>query len=710
LKKKFILLFAFCMLGVFATVFSTEVYVRFGRNAVLPAMQKGQKKIKSELLPLSAKLISKYGVATQARSMSFMNNDILQRTFKLSVPDNVDVNVFIKELQLQKNVESVERIYKHYVFSVPNDSFYADTVAVYNLKWHLDLVNAEGAWDLADGNPDIKLAVVDNAIWGEHEDLQIPSSLQYDMVADSVGSSYPLDIAPESSIAQSLSHGTHCAGNAGAIKNNGIGVASLASGVTLMACGGWNLDELQGIVNPFQGIIWAAENGAKIISCSWGNTEYNETDAEIIRQCYEKGILVIVAAGNNGKTDRHYPAAYSGAFSVASVDADHRLASGSTRGEWVTIAAPGGRNSNNHNMSVFSTVSHYSTLAYGTPSSPFYHKFYDRKTGTSMACPIVASLAGLMLSKDSTLSPAQIITIIKATAQDKTLGLNISQNSGVIDAAAAMNAVCSKIKCGNAVRNFSAERIYFDSVKVAWSAPLDTYSIKGYAVYRNNLLLYDCYTDTFFYDRDLTAGSAGSGAAGELREYMIHPVYYDSEVLQSSGYASVHIPVFYTLTLSAAEGGSAVVSEAGYPNYKQNTNVSCIATPDSGYSFAGWYNGDSIVSTDNIYSISVNRNISLEARFIMNASIEDRHVYKNEICIYPNPASGYVYVSGLGLGACVAEFEILDMNGRRVLSGTLSVGSAGKIDVSSLKKGAYVLRVNGLQAGGQKKSHILIKS
>ncbi len=521
MKKTFILLL---MLSVLGTMFSTEIYVRFKSNAALPQIQKGKKKITAKSLPLPSKLMSKYGVSSQARSMSFMSNNILQRTFKISIPDDVDVNIFLEELQLQDNVELVERVPEDYILTVPNDSFYG-TISGYNLKWHLDLINAERAWDSVQGNPNIRVAVVDNAIWGEHEDLQIPPSLQYDIVNDAVGRAYPLDIEPNSRLANSLSHGTHCAGNVGAIKNNGIGIASLASGITLMGCGGWNLRNPNLVIGGYDGIVWAAENGARVISCSWGSngtSAYTNTQAEIIRECYENGILVIVAAGNDNVSTISYPGGYRGAISVGSVDSDHKLSSFSNFGSWVDIAAPGGLDGRN---SIFSSMFSYSKVSL-IPTSPFFRVFYDFMAGTSMACPIVASLAGLMLSKDSTLTPAQIISLMQMTAQDRDSGLNINPYSGVIDAAAAINAVGANIKYGNPVSNFTVQRIFFDSIKVEWGRPKDTFALKGYVIYIDSVLFDSCYTGTFFYDNNLVGGKS------VIRNYTVNPVYQDSSVLQ----------------------------------------------------------------------------------------------------------------------------------------------------------------------------------
>ncbi|MDR1974612.1 MAG: S8 family serine peptidase [Bacteroidales bacterium] len=693
--------FIICFLMIISSyTFSAEIYVKFKRDIAVPKVTKGQKKISAKSLPLSSKLLSQYNVAEQARSMSFMDNSVLERTFKISIPDSVDVDIFIDELAGNSSVEMVERVPENRIYMIPNDTFYG-TVSGRNLKWHLDLINAEQAWDSAQGNPNIIVAVVDNAVYGHHEDLGIPDHLQYDMVHDTVGISYPVGIDPNTSLGRAASHGTHCAGNVGAISNNSVGIASLASGVTLMGCGGWRLDMLDRVINAYDGVIWAAEHGARVISCSWGLNEYSRTNEEIIRSCYEKGIVVVAAAGNDGISEKQYPAAYNGAIAVASVDGTRNLSYFSNYGKWVTIAAPGGYNSI---TSIFSTVFHYSSLGISN-SSPFYQKRYDQMAGTSMACPIVASLVGLMLSKDSTLTVDQITTILQNSAQDKEfMNQDLNMFAGTIDAAAAISEASPHKKRGNAVRSLSADRIYFDSVCLKWSAPIDSFSVRGYVIYCNDVIVDSCLTDTVWYDKNIVEGT---------KEYVVIPVYYDSNVLQVRKAVSVDIPAFYSLTLSGSSGGTVTTYTQGYPRYEKNSVVAAVAIPDSGYVFVEWSSADGLHSA-NPYNVRMTKNISLSAEFEpLSSGIDDELPNSESVGVFPNPAGNFVTISALGVE--LRKIEIFDVRGRKVLqaggaglseSGAgLSGSSAGlsgngaglsgkTINISSLKSGIYLFRIS----------------
>ncbi|MDR2556462.1 MAG: S8 family serine peptidase [Bacteroidales bacterium] len=698
-------IFLFLMVSVFSitTVFATatDVYVRFKSNVSVPKVTKNQKKVISKSLPVSQKILDKYNVAPQARSMSFMHSSALERTFKLSVPDGADVDLFMQELREDTRVEMVERVPESRIFMVPNDTFYG-TISNHNLKWHLDYINAEQAWDLASGNPNIIVAVVDNAVYAPHEDLYIADSLQYDMVDDTVGISYPLGIDPSTSLGRSISHGTHCAGNIAAINNNGIGIASLASGVTLMGCGGCDLDNPEVVANAYDGVIWAAEHNAKVISCSWGNNGYSRTHEEIMLMCYEKGIIVVAAAGNDGVSDMHYPAAYKGVISVASTDSDHSLSYFSNRGRWVTVAAPGGFNISDSWFAIFSTVYHYSRR--GTSySSPLYHKRYDDMSGTSMACPIVSSLIALMLSKDSTLTVDQIVTILQNSAQDKEFRLDINSFSGTIDAAAAITAVTASYgKRGNAVRSLSAVRIRFDSVCIKWSAPEDGFTIRGYSIYRNNVLLDSCYADTVLYDIITTSG---------IKSYTVFPVYQNADVLQVRSFVNVDIPKFYTLSLSSSEGGSVASLSEGFPRYQEDVLVVVSATPDTGYTFVEWSGTDGISSVNMYYALRMTKNISLHGTFAPSTAVEeidfDGIGSFGNLKIFPNPAADILTVD-CGASAPTAasssrvtdvvtvdcdfnfdKIDVFDLTGRKIFTEF----NSQTINVSSLKNGIYFLKV-----------------
>lgn len=185
-------------------------------------------------------------------------------------------------------------------------------------------------------------------------------------------------------------HGTHVAGLAGAVSNNGIGVASVASRVSIMPVKATGDDITDNINTGWDGIMHAARAGADIINCSWGGPGYSTYAQGIINTAHNTyGSIVVAAAGNgddegNPSAEYHYPSGYQNVISVTAVSsqdifswANYGAPNPAEDFYGVDIAAPG------ENM--------YST--YLTKTAP-----YASLMGTSMASPLVASCLALIKS------------------------------------------------------------------------------------------------------------------------------------------------------------------------------------------------------------------------------------------------------------------------------------------------------------------------
>ncbi len=88
-------------------------------------------------------------------------------------------------------------------------------------------------------------------------------------------------------------------------------------------------------------IIYATDNGARVINMSLGASSYSLGEEAAVDYAYSHGVVVVAAAGNSGREEYHYPAAHVHAIAVASTTANDNLSSFSTRGDWVDVAAPG---------------------------------------------------------------------------------------------------------------------------------------------------------------------------------------------------------------------------------------------------------------------------------------------------------------------------------------------------------------------------------
>jgi subtilisin len=139
---------------------------------------------------------------------------------------------------------------------------------------------------------------------------------------------------------------------------------------------------------------------------SYGSSSPSTTVQTMMQACYNAGIVLVAAAGNEGNEDNYisYPGGYSTVISVASVNAtaNCRISPNGVKEEPISLL-PAVYCLNIYLPNILSTTYCLSLYYKNYYSTTFSNTYYDGMQGTSMACPIVAGLCGLMLSKDSTL-------------------------------------------------------------------------------------------------------------------------------------------------------------------------------------------------------------------------------------------------------------------------------------------------------------------
>ena len=268
----------------------------------------------------------------------------------------------------------------------PNLKFKADFVPNdpdWHLQWGPAKIEADKAWDIQQGTSSVLVAVVDTGVDWNHPDLAsnyVP--LGYDWVNDD---SNPMD---------DNGHGTHCAGVTAAVLSNGVGIAGLAQ-VHIMAEKGLGSDGTGTESNLASAIIHAVDQGAKIISCSWGGYDDNSLIHDAVKYAYSHGVLVVAAAGNDASMAKHYPSAYDEVIAVTATDQNDAPASFTNFGNWVEVAAPG--------VDIYSTI---------------WDNSYDYMSGTSMATPHVSGVAALIWSQFPSMTMNQVREQLRRTAQD----------------------------------------------------------------------------------------------------------------------------------------------------------------------------------------------------------------------------------------------------------------------------------------------------
>ncbi|NOZ49492.1 MAG: S8 family serine peptidase [Chloroflexi bacterium] len=312
----------------------------------------------------------------------------------------------------------------------PDDPYYQNYAANDSISYggYLNRIRISQAWDITLGRPEIIVAVIDSGIDLVHEDLkgalwtnprETPGNNIDDdhngLIDDVYGWNFAAD---DSNVNDWYGHGSHVAGIIGARINNGKGIAGIAPKVRLMALGVFTPPGFGTYADEIKAILYAVDNGAKVINLSLGSTSYSRGEQNAIAYAVQHGVVVVAAAGNNGREIYHWPAAHADAIAVGATTATDTLASFSNRGDFVDVVAPG--------LMIWS-------LRMGGG--------YRTMSGTSMATPHVAGLAALILSRNPTLSPTQVRDIIQNTATDLGApGKDKAYGSGRIDAFAALQA------------------------------------------------------------------------------------------------------------------------------------------------------------------------------------------------------------------------------------------------------------------------------
>ncbi|HHZ63959.1 MAG TPA: T9SS type A sorting domain-containing protein [Flavobacteriales bacterium] len=376
-------------------------------------------------------LFSLEGSAYSVKRLVKSPSGMFRFLYKLEFDPSKELRLVVEELEQNSAIKLVERVPVFQYHLAPNDSLYQSN------QWYFGNIFAEGAWDIGLGDSNVTIAILDDAVEITHPDLwtsslwvngdEVPNNGIDDDnngyiddvygVNAAAGTGDPMPGTPISS----FQHGTHVAGIACATTNNVTGVAALGHGVKLMSVRVSNANAMA--TGLFEGIAYAIDNGADIISMSMGNTFYSQLYQDAIDYADSLGIIVIASAGNDGVDTKLYPAAYDHVICVAasnSVYGKWALSNYDDGTGWVDISAPG---TGIHSLRPVSVGS------------------YSNLSGTSMSTPMVAGLCGLMLSQDPTLTPGEIENCIKSTATPATLAFSSLMGAGVINAEAAMQCI-----------------------------------------------------------------------------------------------------------------------------------------------------------------------------------------------------------------------------------------------------------------------------
>lgn len=371
------------------------------------------------------------------RRIALRNNDRLKDEIEnvsgltvIDDQDGLDVQSVLAEYRLMPEVEYAEADFQ--ISTDPNEDFdivsYPDANdedgmtpskqpndPMFANQWGLNNTGQDGgkekadigalkAWTKTTGSRKVVVAVLDTGVDYTHEDLASniwhPSNNNlenyYDDELGTVDDENGFDATGEDNPMDDNGHGTHCAGVIGADGDNNVGIAGINWKVEIMPLKFMNKrgnGSTSAAIQAINYVIQRKKQGVnvRIISASWGSTQYSKALEDAIREAGKEGIIFIAASGNSSEdTDKrpHYPAGYKlpNIVSVAALDRSDKLASFSNYGaKTVHVAAPG-----------------------ATIVSTWLENGFRDASGTSMATPHVAGIAALVLSKEPNITVAKL--------------------------------------------------------------------------------------------------------------------------------------------------------------------------------------------------------------------------------------------------------------------------------------------------------------
>ena len=331
------------------------------------------------------------------------NSEFSQADNLYILKGNKDLLQSLSKSFLREDVEYIEPNYVYSAFDTPNDPSYGK-------QWNLRSINVEQAWDETKGEG-ITVAVIDTGVSQVPDLKQTKFVKGYDFVND------------RSNAGDDNGHGTHVAGTIAQSTNNRYGVAGIAYEAEIMPlkvlakAGGGTIADIA------EAIKFAADNGADVINMSLGGGGASQAMQEAIDYAYNKGVVIIAAAGNANQNSSSYPARYPHVISVSALDSSGNKAPYSNYGAGVDISAPGGSEAGKILQETIDPSN----------GKPVFAGFQ----GTSMAAPHVAGVAALIKSVGIE-EPDAIASILKESARKAGEDPLNHFGAGHLDAAAAV--------------------------------------------------------------------------------------------------------------------------------------------------------------------------------------------------------------------------------------------------------------------------------
>ena len=464
----------------------------------------------------SAKKILKADKNESKTAKSFKKFGI-DRIYLVDLSSKSDLVKKMKDLNDDPKVEYAGPNYIYHTTEIPNDPSFDELWGLHNTGQSGGTddadIDAPEAWDIHTGSNDVVIAVIDTGVDYNHPDLSANIWTNLGEIAgngiDDDGNGYTDDIHGYDFVnndgdpIDDNDHGTHCAGTIGAVGDDGMGIVGVNWDVRIMPVKFLSSSGSGSTANAILSVEYATDNGADIMSNSWGGGGYDSALKDAISAANDAGVLFVAAAGNtssNNDVSPHYPSSYDvpNVIAVAATDHNDNRAGFSCYGATsVDLGAPG--------------VSIYSTIAGG----------YDTYNGTSMATPHVAGAAGLIKAR----FPGFTATEIKSRILDEVDPIStldgITVTGGRLNAYNSLNYISDDITPPSAVSDLAFSEVTYNSISLTWTATGDDGDVGIASKYDVRYSISEITTEEDWNNATQTVGELKPQALGSEESFTV---------------------------------------------------------------------------------------------------------------------------------------------------------------------------------------------
>ncbi len=489
----------------------------------------------------------------------------ISRIVEYKYTSQIDPLMLARKISNMPGVEYAEPRYLRMTSLVPNDPMDNAYTTVHNFP---------EAWDVSTGSEEVIIGIIDSGVNYKNVDLKNKQWFNEDEIPDngidddengfvddylgwdfweSGTTIFNLEEDNDPMAAHS-DHGTHVAGIATAEANNGIGITGTGYNSRYMAikAGGIEddpsseVDESRLVGFGYDGILYAVANGADIVNLSWGGPGLANAEQDIITFAVDAGLVIVAASGNDNTTEMSSPASYDGVLSVGSITSTSQRSSFSNYGYTVDVFAVG--------SGVLSTAGFDSTT-------------YLIKSGTSMASPVVAGLAGLIKAQNPSWSPRRIIHQIRSSSDAfDNVSDPLLYGKGIMNAKASLTTPLP----GLSIRALAISDTEGNSLSVGESGVIElTVANYGEATTALNITLEAFQEDLVITNGEVSAGALASDDSTQIEFTFDIPEGYDLSdpptfVVrfsdEASGYTDFDVIQFDDLNFGVMNGNNVTMS------------------------------------------------------------------------------------------------------------------------------------------------------